>query len=83
MHPVISRLGEPSTLRFGLVANAVGLGLLAFDLGWGGLVVSLLLLTVGQGLLTPDALVGRVGAGRSPAGRSGSAGSSRPAAWPG
>lgn len=51
--PVTTRLGETRTMRFGLVANATGLGLLAIDLGWPGLVVALLFLTVGQGLLTP------------------------------
>jgi DHA1 family tetracycline resistance protein-like MFS transporter len=64
IHPVTTRFGESNTLRLGLVANAVGLGLLAFDLGWGGLVVSLLLLTVGQGLLTPtlsSSVSGRAG----------------------
>ena len=64
VHPVVSRLGERNTLRFGLVANAVGLGLLAVSLGWPGLIVSLLLLTVGQGLLTPtlsSAVSGRAG----------------------
>jgi MFS family permease len=64
VHPVVSRLGERNTLRFGLVANALGLGLLAVSLGWPGLVISLLLLTVGQGLLTPtlsSAVSGRAG----------------------
>jgi DHA1 family tetracycline resistance protein-like MFS transporter len=64
VHPVTSRLGESGTLRFGLIANALGLGLLAVDLGWGGLVVALLCLTVGQGLLTPtlsSAVSGRAG----------------------
>ena len=51
--PVTHRLGEPTTMRLGLVANALGLGLLAVDLGWPGLIPALLLLTVGQGLLTP------------------------------
>jgi MFS family permease len=40
-------------MQFGLLANACGLGLLAVDLGWPGLIPALLLLTVGQGLLTP------------------------------
>jgi len=64
VHPVVSRIGERNTLRFGLVANALGLGLLAVSLGWPGLIVSLLLLTVGQGLLTPtlsSAVSGRAG----------------------
>ena len=36
VHPVVSKLGERNTLRFGLVANALGLGLLAVSLGWPG-----------------------------------------------
>ena len=62
--PVTTRLGESWTLRAGLVANCFGLLLLAIDLGWVGLVVSLLLLTCGQGLLTPtlsSAVAGRAG----------------------
>ena len=51
--PVTRRLGEHRTMQFGLLANACGLGLLAVDLGWPGLIPALLLLTVGQGLLTP------------------------------
>lgn len=51
--PVTRRLGEHRTMQFGLLANAIGLGLLAVDLGWSGLIPALLLLTVGQGLLTP------------------------------
>jgi multidrug resistance protein len=64
VHPVAMHFGEGGTLRVALVSNAVGLGLLAVDLGWGGLVVALLLLTVGQGLLTPtlsSAVSGRAG----------------------
>lgn len=62
--PVTHRLGESGTLRFGLIANCFGLLVLAFDLGWAGLVVALLLLTLGQGLLTPtlsSAVAGRAG----------------------
>jgi len=62
--PVTTRLGESWTLRAGLVANCFGLLLLALDLGWVGLVASLLLLTCGQGLLTPtlsSAVAGRAG----------------------
>jgi DHA1 family tetracycline resistance protein-like MFS transporter len=64
IHPVVMRLGETGTLRLALASNAVGLLLLAFDLGWPGLVVALLALTVGQGLLTPtlsSAVSGRAG----------------------
>ncbi len=62
--PVTHRLGETGTLRFGLLANAAGLALLAVDAGWAGLVVALVVLTVGQGLLTPtlsSAVAGRAG----------------------
>ena len=62
--PVTRRLGETRTLRFGLISNCFGLFVLAFDLGWAGLVAALLLLTVGQGLLTPtlsSAVAGRAG----------------------
>jgi MFS family permease len=62
--PITHRLGEGGTLRFGLLSNAAGLGLLSIDFGWPGLIVSLLLLTVGQGLLTPtlsSAIAGRAG----------------------
>ena len=62
--PVTHRLGESGTIRLGLLANVLGLGTLAIDLGWPGLVVSLVLLTVGQGLLTPtlsSAVAGRAG----------------------
>jgi MFS family permease len=51
--PVTRRLGEHGTMRFGLMANALGLALLAINLGWPGLIPALVLLTVGQGLLTP------------------------------
>jgi MFS family permease len=62
--PVTHKLGEAGTLRFGLLSNCFGLAVLAFDLGWVGLVVALFLLTVGQGLLTPtlsSAVAGRAG----------------------
>ncbi|MEX1217217.1 MAG: MFS transporter [Acidimicrobiales bacterium] len=62
--PVTHRLGETRTLRFGLLSNCFGLAVLAVDLGWVGLIVALLFLTVGQGLLTPtlsSAVAGRAG----------------------
>jgi len=64
VHPVALWLGESGTLRLGLVANGIGLALLALDLGWVGLVAALVVLTVGQGLLTPtlsSAVSGRAG----------------------
>jgi MFS family permease len=51
VHPVVSRLGEVTTLRAGLVVDAVGLVLLAFARGWALAAPALLALTVGQGLL--------------------------------
>ena len=63
--PVTHRLGEARTLRVGLIGNIIGLAVLSLDLGWPGLVVSLVLLTVGQGLLSPtlsSAIAGRSGA---------------------
>lgn len=51
VHPVVSRLGEPRTLRAGLLADVLGLVVLAFAHGWAAIVPALLLLTVGQGLV--------------------------------
>lgn len=51
--PVTKRLGEQRTIRFGLAANCVGLLLLSVSFGWVGLILSLVILTIGQGLLTP------------------------------
>jgi MFS family permease len=65
--PVTTRLGEARTLRVALVANGIGLVVLALDAGWFGLVVALGLLVVGQGLITPtlsSAVAGRAGAQR-------------------
>ncbi len=62
--PVTTALGERSVLRLGLTANAVGLAVLAVDGGWLTLVPALLLLVVGQGLLTPtlsSSVAGRAG----------------------
>ena len=64
---VNDRLGESSTLRAGLVLNACGLGLLAVPGGWATLVPALMLLVVGQGLITPtlsSAVAGRAGCER-------------------
>src|SRR5262249_39701936 len=57
-------LGETTTLQVGLAANAVGLVLVAVDGGWPTLVPALVLLVVGQGLLSPtlsSAVAGRAG----------------------
>jgi MFS transporter, DHA1 family, tetracycline resistance protein len=51
VHPVVSRLGEVSTLRTGLLIDTVGLLLLAFVQSWLVLIPALLALTVGQGLV--------------------------------
>ena len=67
VHPVVNRIGEGGAIRVGLVANAMGLVVLARVHGYGLLVPAMLLLTVGQGLLAPSlaaAVVGRVGAAR-------------------
>ena len=64
---VNDRLGESGTLRLGLVGNAAGLALLAVPAGWATLVPALLLLVVGQGLITPtlsSAVAGRAGRDR-------------------
>lgn len=53
VHPVVQRLGEAGTLRLGLGANAVGLAILPFVHSWALLAPAILLLTVGQGLVTP------------------------------
>lgn len=63
IHAASTRLGEGGTLRTGLAANLAGLLLLAVDGGWVTLVPALLLLVVGQGLVTPtmsSAVAGRV-----------------------
>ena len=65
--PVTTRLGEGRTLRLALLANGIGLIVLALDAGWPGLVVSLALLVLGQGLITPtlsSAVAGRAGSKR-------------------
>jgi DHA1 family tetracycline resistance protein-like MFS transporter len=47
------RWSSTTVLRAALASNAVGMGILAIDGGWGTLVPALLFLTVGQGLLGP------------------------------
>jgi predicted MFS family arabinose efflux permease len=64
IHPVNDALGETTTLQVGLFANAVGLVLLAIDGGWLTMAPALVLLVVGQGLLSPtltSAVAGRSG----------------------
>lgn len=51
--PVARSRGELGALRIGLVANAVGLGLLAIDGGWPVVIVALGVLVFGQGVLMP------------------------------
>lgn len=51
--PTTESIGTNSTLRMGLVCNALGLALLAVDAGWVLLIAALGLLVLGQGLLTP------------------------------
>ena len=69
--PTVRRLGERGAVQLGLLANAAGLALLAGVHGWGRLVPALLLLTIGQGLITPtlaSMVAGRVGERRFGAG---------------
>jgi DHA1 family tetracycline resistance protein-like MFS transporter len=53
VQPTVDRFGERGTLRLGLLSNAVGLVVLAGVHSWVALAPALVLLTVGQGLLTP------------------------------
>jgi DHA1 family tetracycline resistance protein-like MFS transporter len=53
IHAVSQKLGESGTLRFGLACNCLGLLTLAFEWAWVGLVLGLVLLCLGQGLITP------------------------------
>jgi DHA1 family tetracycline resistance protein-like MFS transporter len=53
VHPTVTRFGERGALQIGLVLNAVGLGILpAVHSRW-WLAPSLVLLTCGEGLITP------------------------------
>lgn len=70
VHPTVTRLGEVHALRVGLGLDAAGLLLLAGATSWPVLVVALLLLVVGQGLVTPT--LTSVVAGRARADRRGS-----------
>ncbi|MCU1484634.1 MAG: hypothetical protein JWN67_1380 [Actinomycetia bacterium] len=53
VHPVVARYGELATVRGGLAVNVVGFLLLAVADNWGVLSVALVLITAGQGLLSP------------------------------
>jgi DHA1 family tetracycline resistance protein-like MFS transporter len=53
VHPTVARFGELGALQFGLVFNAAGLALLPFVHSRVALAAPLVLLTVGQGLITP------------------------------
>ncbi|HSS10419.1 MAG TPA: MFS transporter [Acidimicrobiales bacterium] len=67
VHPAVTRFGETGTLRIGLLADAVGLLVLAFVRSWLVLVPALLALTVGQGLVQTtmsSTLAGRADPGR-------------------
>lgn len=55
VHAAAKRLGEMRALQVGLALNAAGLVLLADARHWPRLILALLLLVVGQGLVTPMA----------------------------
>ena len=71
VHPCVRRLGEEGTVRLGLLLNAAGLMVLAGVRSWPPLALALVLLTAGQGLVTPA--LSSVVAGRAGAQRRGSA----------
>ncbi|HEX2038204.1 MAG TPA: MFS transporter, partial [Acidimicrobiales bacterium] len=65
--PAVARLGEVGVVRAGLLVNAVGLVAVAAARSWLLLAPALVLLVVGQGLVTPtmaSLLAGKVGAAR-------------------
>ena len=53
VHPVVARFGEIGTVRAGLLLNIAGFVLLAGAHHWLALAPGLVLVTAGQGLLTP------------------------------
>ncbi|HEX2064621.1 MAG TPA: MFS transporter [Acidimicrobiales bacterium] len=53
VHPCVRRMGEGATVRLGLLLNAGGMLVLAAVQSWITLLPALVLLTVGQGLITP------------------------------
>jgi DHA1 family tetracycline resistance protein-like MFS transporter len=71
VHPCVRRFGEQGTLRLGLLLNAAGLVVLAGVRSWPPLPLALVLLTTGQGLVTPS--LSSLVAGRARVERRGSA----------
>ena len=68
IHPVQAKLGCTGDDAVRVGCNAVGLALVAVDGGWVSLVPALLLLVLGQGLVSPTlsaALAGEVGGERT------------------
>lgn len=64
VQPVVRRVGEFNALRAGLILNGLGLALLPAVHNWATLAPALLLLTMGQGLVTPTlaaTVAGKVG----------------------
>lgn len=70
VHPAVSRYGELAALRAGLALDGLGLLVLSQARTWPALLGALLLLVVGQGLVTPT--LASVVAGRARADRRGS-----------
>ena len=54
IRPINAKIGTQRSLQVGLVLNSAGLVVLAFAQTWPLLIVALALLTVGQGLVTPN-----------------------------
>ena len=54
IRPINAKIGTQHSLQVGLVLNSAGLVVLAFAETWPLLIVALALLTVGQGLVTPN-----------------------------
>jgi MFS family permease len=54
IRPINAKLGTQRSLQVGLVLNSAGLVVLSFAKNWPLLIVALALLTVGQGLVTPN-----------------------------
>ena len=54
IRPINAKIGTQRSLQAGLVLNSAGLVVLAFAETWPLLIVALALLTIGQGLVTPN-----------------------------